>query len=149
MHCALFIYNYGIVFNVYNPYMWPFLIAVGFQGLEDQLLGRVILTEKAELESEKTKLVEDVTANKKKTKELEDNLLYRLTSTQVCWWLRVVYILGKIYRFLIYLVRLLFVFYLSIVLVLVPHLSSPISALSCSGSRIVLVLVMCYLINIK
>ena len=46
-------------------------------------MGRVILTEKAELESEKTKLVEDVTANKKKTKELEDNLLYRLTSTQV------------------------------------------------------------------
>ena len=42
------------------------------------------MTEKAELESEKTKLVEDVTANKKKTKDLEDNLLYRLTSTQVC-----------------------------------------------------------------
>ena len=52
-------------------------------------MGRVILTEKAELESEKTKLVEDVTANKKKTKELEDNLLYRLTSTQV--WAYVIY----------------------------------------------------------
>ncbi len=35
-----------------------------------------------ELESERTKLLEEVTANKKKTKELEDNLLYRLTSTE-------------------------------------------------------------------
>ena len=28
------------------------------------------------------KLIEDVTSNKRKMKELEDNLLYRLTSTQ-------------------------------------------------------------------
>lgn len=41
------------------------------------------------MEAERTKLVEDVTANKKKTKELEDNLLYRLTSTQV--WQAAVY----------------------------------------------------------
>ena len=35
-----------------------------------------------ELESERVKLMEDVTSNKRKMKELEDNLLYRLTSTK-------------------------------------------------------------------
>ncbi|KAH8374139.1 hypothetical protein KR200_007763, partial [Drosophila serrata] len=55
---------------------------VTMRGLEDQLLGRVILAERKELEDERVQLVETVTGNMKKMKELEANLLHKLSTTQ-------------------------------------------------------------------
>lgn len=55
---------------------------VTMKGLEDQLLGRVILSERNEVETERIQLETDVTANKKLSKELESNLLYKLSTTE-------------------------------------------------------------------
>lgn len=71
-----------------NPFFSPEINArtsiidftVTIKGLEDQLLGHVILTEKRELENERTSLLESISANKKKMKDLEDMLLYKLTT---------------------------------------------------------------------
>lgn len=70
----------------YSPEIYAKTSIIDFtvttKGLEDQLLGRVIMREKQELETERAKLLEEINTNKKKMKQLEDDLLQRLTSTQ-------------------------------------------------------------------
>lgn len=50
-------------------------------GLEDQLLGRLILKEKGELEEQRQKLMQDVQSYRKRIEELESDLLIRLSSS--------------------------------------------------------------------
>ena len=76
MYCFIFCIQISAKMSIID-------FTVTIKGLEDQLLGRVIMKEKQELEAERVTLIEDVTANKRKMKELEDNLLHKLTSTQV------------------------------------------------------------------
>merc|ERR1719197_1321029 len=72
-----------------NPHFSPELCAqvavinftVTMGGLEQQLLGRVVQRERAELEEQRQKLVEEVNSNQKLLKGLEDDLLYRLASS--------------------------------------------------------------------
>ncbi|KAL3318211.1 Dynein heavy chain 7, axonemal, partial [Cichlidogyrus casuarinus] len=52
------------------------------KGLQDQLLGIVVAKERPELEEEKNKLILQSAANKKKLKELEDQILNVLSSSE-------------------------------------------------------------------
>ncbi|KAJ3056563.1 Dynein heavy chain 2, axonemal [Rhizophlyctis rosea] len=56
--------------------------AVKEKGLEDQLLGIVVKREKPELEEQKNALVVNVASAKKKLVELEDEILYLLSTAQ-------------------------------------------------------------------
>lgn len=53
------------------------------QGLEDQLLGIVAAKEKPELEEMKNRLIIEGALNKKKLKEIEDQILEVLSASQV------------------------------------------------------------------
>lgn len=53
------------------------LLPLPYSGLEDQLLGKLILKEKHELEEQRQQLLEEVQSYKKKIKQLEDDLLFR------------------------------------------------------------------------
>lgn len=59
------------------------LLAVA-AGLEDQLLGKLILKEKHELEEQRQQLLEEVQSYKKKIKQLEDDLLFRCFEQPAC-----------------------------------------------------------------
>ena len=82
-------FTLAITTKLPNPHFTPELSAkvtvidftVTMGGLEDQLLGVVIQKEKPELEEQRSKLLSDVNANKKTMKQLEDDLLYRLSNS--------------------------------------------------------------------
>jgi dynein heavy chain, axonemal len=73
-----------------NPHYSPELSAkttivdftVTLEGLEDQLLGKLILKERHELEEQRQKLLEEVNSYKKLIRQLEDDLLFRLSNSQ-------------------------------------------------------------------
>ena len=70
----------------YSPELCAKVTVVDFTvtpvGLEDQLLAKLILKEKNELEVQRLGLMEEVTNYKKKIKQLEDDLLFRLSNSQ-------------------------------------------------------------------
>lgn len=55
---------------------------ITYEGLSDQLQGIVVAKEKPDLETKKQELVEQGAANKKRLKEIEDQILYTLQVTE-------------------------------------------------------------------
>lgn len=88
--------NYSVEFRLYmttkfaNPKYTPEICAkttlidftVTQRGLEDQLLGRVIRHEQEYLETKRMALLSELNANKQLIKDLEDNLLVKLSQTE-------------------------------------------------------------------
>lgn len=70
----------------YPPELYARCVIIDFtvtiKGLEDQLLSRVIETEKKELEQQRVELIAEVTSQKRKMQKLEHDLLIKLTTVQ-------------------------------------------------------------------
>ncbi|XP_050528019.1 dynein axonemal heavy chain 8-like [Daktulosphaira vitifoliae] len=70
----------------YSPELYARCSIIDFtvtlRGLEDQLLSRVIETEKRELELERVELIAEVTSQKRKMQKLEYDLLVKLTTVK-------------------------------------------------------------------
>lgn len=71
---------------IYTPEIFARTAIIDFtvtmKGLEEQLLTRVVVFEREELETKRVQMIESVYANRMKINQLEDNLLFRLTSVQ-------------------------------------------------------------------
>lgn len=52
------------------------------QGLQDQLLGIVVAKEEPQMEEKKNQLIIESASNQKQLKEIEDNILYVLSSSE-------------------------------------------------------------------
>lgn len=71
--------------NIFYCFTYMTMCTLNFGGSAYHMFpGRVILMEKSDLEVERVALFESVMKNQRSMKELESNLLCRLTSTQVC-----------------------------------------------------------------
>lgn len=70
----------------YPPELYAKCVIIDFtvtiKGLEDQLLSRVIETEKKELEQQRVELIAEVTSQKRKMLKLEHDLLIKLTTVK-------------------------------------------------------------------
>jgi len=58
------------------------LLCFAHSGLEDQLLGRVVAEERPDLEEAKNQLIVTNAKMKGELKEIEDQILYRLSATE-------------------------------------------------------------------
>ncbi|GAB0086567.1 Dynein heavy chain [Sergentomyia squamirostris] len=71
---------------LYSPEIASMATIVDFTvtltGLENQILGRVIRSEKAELEQQRIQLIEDIARDTKTMEDLEQNLLLKLSSIE-------------------------------------------------------------------
>ena len=86
----LLIFMFCYIIQLSNPHYPPEVcvkvslvnFAITFTGLEDQLLGVVVVEEMPEMEEKKNSIVISIARMKKELQELEDLILYMLSNSQ-------------------------------------------------------------------